>query len=364
MFDEVRMHGLGVLDEQSFEDRDADAAADVTHQAEQGGGLGQDRARQGRKADRAQRHEHKAQPETLDQPRDDNRLHIHAQREPAHLIERESGQRESTKDNQTDVDEVDDPADQEHSDHRTDAARRDDKTGRSYGVMHQLLQHCRQQCQRREHDDPDKEHQHKAVNEIGVAQQIAIEERTPARRQRVNDEEVQGESGDRRLDPDLGRVEPILEFAPVEQNLQGADRNAKRAKAEKIKALAQGVAGLVDEHEDADEGNDANWQVNVEHPAPVVIVGQPAAERGTDDRADHDAGTPYRHGLAVTLGQIDAQEDGLRQRHQRRATDPLQQAEEDDLGEVFGKAAQHRRRGKADDRNQKDAFDAEGAGQP
>ena len=159
-------------------------------------------------------------------------------------------------------------------------------------------------------------------------------------------------------------MEPILELAAIEQDLQGPNGDAERAKAKKIEALALGVAGLVDEHKDADERNDADRQIDVEHPAPVVIVGQPTAERGADDRADHGTGPPYRHRLAMPLGRIDAQEDGLRQRHQGCTTDPLQQAKEDDLGEAFGKPAQYRRRGKADDRNQKDTFDAESPGQP
>ena len=53
--------------------------------------------------------------------------------------------------------------------------------------------------------------------------------------------------------------------------------------------------------EDAEEGEDADRQVDVEHPAPVEDLGQPAAERRPDDRADHDAGAPDRHRLAVPL---------------------------------------------------------------
>ena len=122
----------------------------------------------------------------------------------------------------------------------------------------------------------------------------------------MNDEQIQGEAGDRRLDPDLGRVEPILELAAVEQHLQGSDRDGERAKAQKIEALTPGMAGLMNEKKDAEEGNDADRKVNVKHPAPVVIIGQPAAEGGAGDRPDHGSGTPYRHRLAMPLGRVDA----------------------------------------------------------
>src|SRR5271169_434076 len=121
----------------------------------------------------------------------------------------------------------------------------------------------------------------------------------------MDDEEIKGEARDRRRDPDLGRLEPILELAAVEQHLQRADRDAERGKAEKIEALALGLTGLVNENKDAEEGNDADRQVDVEHPAPVVIVRQPAAERGSGDRSDHGPGAPYRHRSAVPLGRVD-----------------------------------------------------------
>src|SRR5260370_23603630 len=115
----------------------------------------------------------------------------------------------------------------------------------------------------------------------------------------MDEEQIKGEAGDWHHDPDLRRVEPIHELAAVEQHLQGADRNGERAKAEKIEALAPGMTGLMNEKKDTQAANDADRQINVEHPAPVVIIGQPAAERGARDRPDHGSGTPYRHRLAM-----------------------------------------------------------------
>ena len=70
MLDQPRMHDLGVLGQQRIDDRDADAAADIAHQAEDRGSLRQNVARQSREGERVQRREDKAEPEALQQPRD------------------------------------------------------------------------------------------------------------------------------------------------------------------------------------------------------------------------------------------------------------------------------------------------------
>src|SRR5438270_113566 len=81
------------------------------------------------------------------------------------------------------------------------------------------------------------------------------------------------ERGDRRLDPDLDRAEPILQLAAIEQHLQRADRQAQCCETEKVKGFAMRPAGVVDEHQDADRGEHAKRQVDVEHPAPIVEIG-------------------------------------------------------------------------------------------
>src|SRR5216684_4326805 len=108
----------------------------------------------------------------------------------------------------------------------------------------------------------------------------------------MDDEEVKAKPGDRRLDPDLGRAEPILELAAVEQHLQGADRQAQCGEAEEVERLAAAVTRLVHEDHDADRGENPDRQIDVEYPPPAVIVGQPAAERRTDNRAQYDAHAP------------------------------------------------------------------------
>ena len=148
-----------------------------------------------------------------------------------------------------------------------------------------------------------------------------------SRRQQMDDEHPEAGDGQAKLDPDLGRGEPVGVAAAVEHQLQRADAERQHGEAEEIEtARALGDARQIGGH--AEEGEDADRQVDEEHPAPVEAVGQPAAQRRPDDRADHDAGAPDGHGLAVALLRIDVEQEGLRQRHDRRAEHALQQAEQ------------------------------------
>jgi hypothetical protein len=58
----------------------------------------------------------------------------------------------------------------------------------------------------------------------------------------VDDEEIEAEAGHGRRDPDLGRAEPILELAAVEQHLQRADCQAQCHETEEVERLAVGGA--------------------------------------------------------------------------------------------------------------------------
>ncbi len=93
------------------------------------------------------------------------------------------------------------------------------------------------------------------------------------------------------------------------------------------------------------------------------MVGQPAAEHGTEHRPDHDRNAEHRHRLAALLYRVDVEQDTLRQRHQRRPEEALQQPKADDLQQRLGKAAQHRRHDEAGDGNEQDALAPETVGQ-
>src|SRR5216683_387803 len=135
----------------------------------------------------------------------------------------------------------------------------------------------------------------------------------------MDDEQVEGDGGNRRLDPDLAGMEPVRQLAAIEQQLQRADADAEAGKAEKVEQLAMGRPSVVDEDEDAERGDDPDRQVDVEHPAPAVILGQPAAQGRPHDRAEDDPAAPHRHRLAVPLRWVDLEQHRLRLRHQAEA---------------------------------------------
>ncbi len=124
------------------------------------------------------------------------------------------------------------------------------------------------------------------------------------------------------------------------------------------------VTHFADEDQDPQEGDHPDRQVDVKNPPPAVVFGQPAAEHRAEDRAEHDADPPHGDRLSVALGRVDLHQDRLRQWHQARTADALQQPEEDQLAQAGGAAAQGGGEGEASDRNQKHVFDAETAGEP
>ena len=99
-----------------------------------------------------------------------------------------------------------------------------------------------------------------------------------------------------------------------------------------------------------DEGAEhADRQVDQEHPAPVVIVGQPAAEHRPEDRPDHHAAAEQGHRLAVLLARVDVEQRRLGERHDEGAADALEGAEQHHLRQRNGGRAEHRGDGEADD---------------
>src|SRR5215469_15954273 len=112
-------------------------------------------------------------------------------------------------------------------------------------------------------------------------------------------EQVEAERGNRRLDPDLGRAEPILQLAAVEKHLQRADRQAQGHKPEEVERLAVAVARLANEDQNAGCGEKPKRNINEEHPTPAVVLGEPTAEGRADNRTQYDPHAPDRHCTSV-----------------------------------------------------------------
>src|SRR5437764_15453334 len=85
--------------------------------------------------------------------------------------------------------------------------------------------------------------------------------------------------------------------------------------------------------------------IDVEHPAPAVVVGDPAAGDGPKHRRHHDARRPESHGLASFFGRKSLQQDGLRERLQAASTSALNEAKNDEESERWRKPAEERSSG-------------------
>ncbi len=356
------MVDLGVVRQEGHHDRDADAAAEIADQAEHRGRLGPKARRQGREGHGAERHEDEAQAQALDQAAADDVPGRAVGREPRHLPQGEGGQQQAGENQQAGVDPADQAADQEHRDHGAKAARRQDVAGGDHRVAQQALQEGRQEGQGRQEDDADDEDEQQAGHQVAVAEQIRVEER-PVCGQGVDHEQIEAETHHDRLEHDLARREPVERLAAIQHQLQGADREAEQAKAEPVERPPAIAQGLRHEGEDAEQRQDAERQIDVEDPAPVVEIGQIAAQRRAQDRADHHAHAPKRHGAAMLLARIGVEQDRLGERHQARAKRPLEQPEQDQLLERGGRTAQHRGEGEAGDGDQEQPLAAEPGGQ-
>jgi hypothetical protein len=59
--------------------------------------------------------------------------------------------------------------------------------------------------------------------------QLAVKKRAPLGGGRMHSKQVEPEPGNRRFDPDLARIEPVLQLAAVEHQLKRADPEAEDA---------------------------------------------------------------------------------------------------------------------------------------
>ena len=100
-------------------------------------------------------------------------------------------------------------------------------------------------------------------------------------------------------------------------------------------------------------------QVDVEHPAPAVVLGDPPAEHRTEDRRDDDAESPEAHRAAALLRLERLEQHGLRERLQRSAGRALDDAEDHERREVRRDAAEERREREARRRPHQQSLAAE-----
>ena len=99
---------------------------------------------------------------------------------------------------------------------------------------------------------------------------------------------------------------------------------------------------LGNENHSTGQRDQADRQVDVEHPAPAQVVGQVAAQQRPDDAGQAEDAAEDALDAAALGGREDLRDDGEDGRGQHAAGQALQAAEDDQLGHVLAQAAQRR----------------------
>ena len=107
-----------------------------------------------------------------------------------------------------------------------------------------------------------------------------------------------------------------------------------------LHALCREVIGIPECDGARTERQEANGDVDPEHPPPGVVIGYPAAECRADDRRDQRGQSEQRHGHALPLDREGIQQHALARRLKTTAGKTLEHPEQDQLAEPRGHAAQ------------------------
>ena len=119
-------------------------------------------------------------------------------------------------------------------------------------------------------------------------------------------------------------------------------------------------------HDAAGEKNGENAYGNIEEedPAPGVVVGNPAADGGSDGGRDDDGHAVDGEGDAAFVGSEGIGEDGALAGLEASAGRALKDAEDDEQSERVGEAAAERKDGERDDTTHVEALAADAVGDP
>ncbi len=126
----------------------------------------------------------------------------------------------------------------------------------------------------------------------------------------------------------------------------------EQAEADVVEGAYLGVLDVrrvVDKPADHEERQDPDGKIDVERVAPAEGIGEPASERRSQDRRDDDTEAIGRHGLGTLLHREAFEQNRLRQRLQRAAARPLQDASQQHDRERGSGSAEERRNRKDDD---------------
>ena len=174
---------------------------------------------------------------------------------------------------------------------------------------------------------------------------------------------------DRRQRHDEVRAEPVVFLALVEQDLERTHRQRQQRDADVIDthtgspARAE-IRRILHHPEHQKQRQQTDGKIDVEDPAPGVIVGQPSAQRRAN-RGRHDGGDSVeREGQPALLGREGVRQNGLRHRLKPAAAGALNHAEQNQHRQAGSDAAEQRGDGEQEDAQQEEPLAAKCRRQP
>ncbi len=198
------MVDLRVAHQEHRHDRDADRRAKIAHQAEQRGCVGAVARVERGEGNCRQRHEHHSHTQALDHTGAKDQPVIHLRREARHRVERLRGQEKTDDDENSGVDPVHEPPNDEHRNHRAETARTYDDTDGDSRIAENGRQHWRQQRHRGQDQHTHDEDERQASHEVAVEEYLGVD-KGMFRRHCVNDEHPETGDGQAEVDPYLDR---------------------------------------------------------------------------------------------------------------------------------------------------------------
>ena len=124
-----------------------------------------------------------------------------------------------------------------------------------------------------------------------------------------------------------------------EGDQQRDDAGGQRRSAPEVDVAPGGLGADVGETRQHDQdGDDADRDVHLEHPAPAEVVGDEAAGGGADDRGQSKHATEESGRAAPLVGREKVPNDCEHSREQHTAEQALDAPEDDQLVHVLGQA--------------------------
>ncbi len=192
-------------------------------------------------------------------------------------------------------------------------------------------------------DEADDEHKDGGDEEVGDSEEAKIDDGF------LGDKGFPDEHGGNAEDGEYGEAndevgaEPVFFLPFVEDDLQGTESESDESEADvvdfetifpNVGLLLFGLFGVFNKEVGEKEGEAAHGNVDVEDPTPVVVVGNPSAQRGADSGGDDDGEPVDGECHAALSGGESVGKDGLFGRGEAAASlSTLEDAEEEQPAE-------------------------------